>query len=665
MAIDVTLKKSECLIDIQPREPLHGNTTYRLQADLSQLTGKALANDVRIERLFTTMDMRFLGASFYNGGITSIEQLTETDLLGVLRFGGRWVTELALPEKNPEVVIPDSYLAALDRFCGYATSRNQRSVIQLPVFLPSAGIRQALTYLKEREDHCNLLLFSIGNEVDRIDSDEEQYAESYTWPDYLAALKRIVPLLRAYFPDSAIAALDLSSFEEYDQYQALRDWVDPFCASRDPAVREIDFLSIHFYPYTGAQKLWDMLQMGEQFDDNLRQLPQDCPPILLGEYNTTYQWRPNSTYPGSGGGAFIPLLTLPEILRQKKTIGLLHWSLIEGDTSTLGLFQPPGLAAKPVYPGYLLMAPIKNAMPVSATTTLDALAPSVFDDGTALHLYLGNHKPLWRRGIILGSGTSGDVHISQPNLPPMMIPALPPFSLSYFRIDPVAGITRQQQISFENQNISDAPLPASDNRHCIPIADFSEPNKDGPDFIGPDYNQNLKIATGGTPLPVAFFPDQQSVQMEEMTGLLELRCTPAADRRACGVSLPLTADTAATNTVDWSEGSDTASFQVTLGNPEETAVALQLQLGMKHPAKAEDIETARTVTLSIPGGQTLQFDFPWSAFAPPATTPSTETKTLHETLSRLAALRVMLAQPGTSGTFQIFQVEICDQRSAE
>jgi len=665
VAIDIHLKKTDCLIEIVPQKPLRGGTRYRLNVDLAQLTGKEMENDSSVEQYFTTMDMRFLGASFFNSQITSIEQLTRTDLLGVLRFGGRWVTELALPEKNPDIIVPDSYLAALDHFCNYATGRDQRSVIQIPVFLPSAGIREALAYLQQREDHCNLLLFAIGNEVDRMDSDEEQYADSYEWPDYFAALKRIVPLLRAYFPDAAITALDLSSFEEYNDYQALRDWVDPFCASDDPAVRQVDFLSVHFYPYTGAQKQWDMLGMGKQFDDNLRQLPQDCPPLLLGEYNTTYQWRAGSTYPGSGGDAFMTLLTLPEILRQEKTVGLLHWSLIEEDTSTLGLFQPPGMAAKAIYPGYLLLMPVKNSMPVAATTTLDTLAPSAFDADGTLHLYLGNYKPLWRRNITVGNSTSAQVMIDQPNLSPLTVAALPPFSLTYLQLDPASGLLKQQRISFENQNISDGPLPSADNRHCITVADFSEPNKEGADFISQDYNQNLKIATGGTPLAITFFPNQPSVQMGEMASLLELRCHPATERKACGVSLPLLADTATTKSVDWSEGSETASFRLTLSNPEQTAVSLQLQLGMNHPATADDIENDMAVALSIPGGQTVQRDVPWSSFAQPATTPATQVQTLQATLSRLAALRVMLANPDTSGTIQIRQVEICDRRVAE
>ncbi len=658
--LDIRLDRQRCAIEILPRQPLHGGRAHTLTLDLAALTGNDTA-PTALTRRFTTMPVKFLGASFFNSELPEIDRLTASDLLGMLRFGGRWVTELALPEKNPAIVVPDSYLDALHRFCEYATARQQKTLVQIPLFLPDAGLRRALTYLRQRDDRCNLVLFAIGNEVDRMDSDEEQYAERFEWPDYLAALRRIVPLLREHFPDAAITALDLSSFEEYDGYRALREWVDPFCGSDDPAVREIDFLSIHFYPYTGAQKLWDMLGMGRVFADDLAQLPPGCPPLLLGEHNTTYQWRPGSTYPGSGGDAFIPLLTLPEVLHRDETIGLLHWSLIEDATSTLGLFQQENLAARPVYPGYLMLRDIENSRPLAATVSRGDLAASAFEqDDKRLILFLGNHRPLYRRDITIGATGGNDVTIADGPLPRMTIPALPPFSLTRLDIDREAGIVASQHISYHSQNMTPG-LPASDSTlHCIPVADFSEPNKSGPDFVGPDYDQNRKIATAGTPLPVAFGPGRNGVSVMELGGVLETACTPAAGRSACGVSLPLIGDVAmqnGTEALDWSEGIDSALFRLTLATPGNVPIRLQAQLGQNHPAREADIASAPAAAIDLPGDAITEILLPLRDFAPPPGSPLT----LGQRLTRLAALHLLTTAPDAGGAFHVHRIEICDR----
>ncbi len=648
VALAPRLDASGCTVELQAVPPLRGGTDYRLRVDLAALTGDPAAGT--ITRRFRTLDLKFLGASFFDSRITAIDRLTETELLGVLRFGGRWVTELALPGRNPGVTIPDSYLRALHRFCEFAVARGQQTLIQIPLFLPDDGLRRALDYLQHRDDGCNRMLFAIGNEVDRIDSDEERYADRFEWPDYLAALRRIVPLLRQRFPDAAIAALDLSSFEEYDDYRALRDWVGPLCASDDPAVRAIDYLSIHFYPYTGAQKLWDMLDMGRRFAAGLRQLPADCPPLLLGEYNTTYQWRPQSTYPGSGGDAFLPLLTLPELLHQQNTIGLLHWSLLEDTTSTLGLFQSPALTPRPVYPGYLLLRPVRNTDPVATRHAPPDLAVSAFADGDTVHLYLGNYQPVFRRGIDLGSDDAA-VAIEHPGLPAATLSPLPPFSLTHLHI---AGgvIVAERRIGFHDQNITSGPTTADTTPHCIPVADFSEPNKRGDDFIGVDFDQNRKIATGGTPLPV---PAADGPELEEMDDLLEVRCGPSPQR--CGVSLPLLADTATRAAVDWSEGLSTAAFRLSISNPGDESITLLAQLATTHPASETEIAEAFSSDFSVPAGQTTTLSLPWHWFRQPdaaARSPATA-------LARLAALRLLLRTPRPGDTFQLRRIEICDR----
>ncbi len=647
VAISSRLTDAGCKIEARPKEMLRGDSEYRLRVDMAALIGEAANGEVT--HRFRTMDTKFLGASFFNSEIPAIDRLTRYDLLGVLRFGGRWVTELALPERNPDVAVPNSYLQALHRFCEFAVARQQQSWIQIPVFLPDDGLQRALDYLQQREDGCNLLLFAIGNEVDRMDSDEERYAKKFDWPDYLAALRRIVPRLRERFPDAPIAALDLSSFEEYDDYRAIADWVAPLCASNDPVIDEVDFLSIHFYPYTGAQKLWDMLGMGRQFADNLRQLPADCPPLLLGEYNTTYQWRPASTYPGSGGDAFIPLLTLPEVLHQRNTIGLLHWSLIEGDTSTLGLFQPPALTPRPVYPGYLLLKAITNTAPVATRRSPPDLAVSAFSRGETLHLYLGNYRPIFRHGIDIG-GDDAAISIDYPDIAIAALPPLPPFSLTYLRFEDGTVVSRQR-ISYRDQNI-DTVAAADTALHCIPVADFSEPNIAGVDFIRPDFNQNLKIDTAGTPVPV---PLTDGATLEEMDGLIEVRCD--ASPQYCGISLPLVADTTTQRSVDWSEAVQTASFRLTVSNPGIRALSLRAQLASTHPATHEDIEQAFTSRFFVAAGQTTEVVLPWRLFQPPAANDAT----LPAALAKLAALRLLLSAPRQGDSVQLRRVEICDQ----
>lgn len=664
ITLDAQLDPSRCLIEFHPQKTLTPNHDYQLTIDINHLLGGDPADlPATLSRQFRTMDENLLGASFFNNKLPDIDLLTEGDLLPLLRFGGRWVTEMALPEKFPDIVVPDSYLDALHRFCEYATVRNRRSWIQLPVFMDDAGIALALDYLQKRPDHCNLTVFAIGNEVDRIDSDEEQYADLYEWPDYLAALKRIIPLARDKFPDTPMVALDLSSFEEYDNYRAIKKWVVPFCSSDEPLLQEIDFLSIHFYPYTGAQKLWDMLDMGERMSTALAQLPAGCPPLLLGEYNTTYQWRPGSTYPGSGGDAFMPVLSLPAVLHQQQIKGLLHWSLIEPDYSTLGLFISGSRMPRPVYQAYSMLRHAQNGRAIDSTVIRpDLLARAFAVENSQIELFISNQQPIFRRDLWLG-GDTADIEIASSDIPPQSLNLVPPFSLTRLQIDPQTGITERQFISYQNQAISTtAPELTSTERHCVPVADFNEPNKPGPDFIGPDYNQNDKIATGGTPLPIANLVSTDSVTIEEKENMMEVNCAETAQGAQCGVSLPLFADTATPDqrTKNWSEAADTALFRIYLSNPDQAALEFQLKLVSNHPAPYAESSHAMAVPVTLTSG-TQELIVPWKDFRQPDDTPAEEQQTLQETLTNVGALQMVLDASGNnSPRLQIHSVEICD-----
>ncbi len=665
--VTLSLDHDRCLITITPEEKLEYHTAYQLDVDLAALTGLAAENfdNQLLTRNFTTMDNRFLGTSFFDRKNPEITNLTAMDLLGVLRFGGRWVTATALVDNNPANVIPDTYLQTLHEFCEFAVNREQRSIVQLPVFLPSTGIQQALRYLQQRQDHCNLLALSIGNEPDRYDNDEEHYAEHYDWADYLADLQRIVPLVRQQFPEMPLIALDLSAFEEYNQFRALREWVDPFCSSSDPAIGEIDFLSIHFYPFTGAQKSWDMLKMGRLFASNLAQLPDRCPDLLIGEFNTTYQWRSGATYPGSGGDAFMSLLTLPEILHQEKVLGLLHWSLLEDSSSTLGLFQTNGLIPRPIYPGYLLLNAIRNTHPLAASPQTGNIEANAFiQDNDTLHLYLGNYQPVFQRNLSISNQPQADIRITVPGLPfAGTLKALPPMSLTHLVMDAQSGIIRQQLISYQHQDISLTAYDTSTRKaHCVALADFSEPNIEGPDFVGKDFNQNRKIASGGTPLPAAEKPYSWSVSIAEHENYLVVKCLPTLGRQYCGVSLPVIADTDAPEARfrDWSTGTATAWLQLTISTPLGVDQKLLAAFADSYLLEPDNVTRTHRHPFLLHTGGNKVVKLPWKQFSPAGSAGAPDTGALQQLLSQLATINILLEQPDSGSEFHLHKLEICD-----
>ncbi len=672
-----SLNAAECRVDLKPSQPLRYHTNYIVQvrpALLKNAAGGVLAGNERSQR-FTTFERRLLGASYFNGGLTQMDLLQEKDLLGVLRFGGRWVTEFALAEKNPGTVVPGTYIEHLRRFCDFAVSRNQLAWIQIPVLMDNADIATILDALEARPDRCNLLLFAIGNEVDRFDHSEEQYAQDYHWPEYLAALERIVPLLQTRFPDIARVALDLSSFEDYWDYAAVRAWVDPFCASQSPAVKAIDFLSIHLYQFNGAQKYWDMVLLGDMFANHLAQLPASCPDILLGEFNVTYQWQADSTYPTSGGDSFPTVIALPEVMHQKKVIGLLQWSLLEDATSTIGLYRNSNLTPKPLFWGYRLLEPTRDAEALVSTSGRLGVVSRAFQDRSGRqHVYLANRDPVFRRNLTLGTGTTTDVRLvgaaGQFN---GTLPTLPPLSLTHLEVDAGSGIIANRQINDHTPNAPPASYgTAANTLHCTVLADFTEPNKTADVYVGPDFNENLKIASGNPPTELyapAIYAGETRIAEVEAGGYLEVACgngTLASQpaRTRCGVSLPLYSEKASQDwqRKDWSEGRDTAFFRINLeavsGSP---AFRLRAELVDDSPATPEQSTYFHGLGFNVPATSTAPIDLPWVQFAQVGTTPTGAQFTLAQALSRIAELRLVLEDPASSRTFHIHWVEICDR----
>ncbi len=675
--VELRVDHADCRVDVTPREPLRYNGAYivSVRPSLLKNTANAPIAGSDISHTFTTIDKRLLGASYFNGGFSQMALLQEQDLLGVLRFGGRWVTEFALPEKNPGVVVPGTFIEKMHQFCDYAVARNQLAWIQIPVLMDNAGISGILDAIDGRPDRCNLLLFAIGNEVDRFDHHEEQYATNYHWPDYLAALDRIVPLLQSRFPDTALVGLDLSSFEDYWNYAAVRDWIVPFCASSSAAVKAIDFLSIHLYQFNGSQKYWDMVLLGDMFANHLAQLPASCPDILLGEFNVTYQWQADSTYPTSGGDSFPSVIALPEVMHQKKVVGLLQWSLLEGETSTIGLYRNSDLSPKPLYWGYRMLAPTLSAdAQVSTSGRLGVVSRAFQARGGRQHVYLANRDPVFRRNVSLGTGSGADVRLSgSAGQYAGVVQTLPPLSLTHLEIDPTGGIVLAEQVNDRTPSLSPVGYDTAANAvHCTVLADFTEPNKTADVYVGPGYNENLKIASGNPPSPVfapAVYASTNNLAEVESGGYLAVRCDggmlanqPA--RTLCGVSLPLYSEKASSDWrhKDWSEGLATASLRVTARMADGTATTrMRAELIDDTPNTPEQNLYFHRVEFEAVASAPTTFDLPWSNFVQPSDTPTGARFELAQALSRLKQLRMVLDDPSLSRTFHLHRVEICDR----
>ncbi len=661
---------AQSMLTLVPEAALPSGQTFEISINTQLLltdTGEPLGNQ-RITSKFSTLDERFLGASFFNHGFDELNALTEAQLLGVLRFGGRWVTELGLAANESGAPI---YLDALQQFCDYARARNQDTVIQIPILMENTQITRFLEALQSQPAQCNLMAFAIGNEPDRFDTDEEQYATQFLFSDYQAAAERIIPLVKQVFPHTALIAPDLSSFEEYNHYATLSEWIAPLCGTQNPAFNELDYLSIHLYPFSGAQKSWEMLDLGDIYANDLAQLPDDCPNLILGEFNVTYQWRPNGTYPGSGGDAYYPVLSLPEILHQENTRGMLHWSLLEGKTSTIGLFRNTDLSPKPLYFGYQLLKPVENSHPIDSHALGDGLVSRAFLSAQAdrVEVYVANKQPIFLRDLTLGNAGHEDIVLPAltGELPPLTLDYLPPMSLTHLSFALPDGTLRAEYISERDQSIQTGVYrPTAETTHCTLLADFSEPNKNGPEFTGEGFNQNLKIASGGTPFRLVDLQPGDSLALREdpTAGYLEVDCgaSDSADlsaRTLCGVGLPVVSDLTAAmhHWRDWSPAWATGFLRLTLDSPDATPPRLRVTFADNPLVTRNTPRFLPSATLPLTAEQPQQLQLEWQSTVP----NPVNLQQYQKTLQRLESIHLTLDQPQHPQRFRLYRVEICDR----
>jgi hypothetical protein len=575
---------------------------------------------------------RLLGIGFSGVETSRIAYLGRDDLLGALKMSGIWVSKLGF----------DAYVRESLRFCRYAAERGQAAYLQIPRAFDVQQVGAALDRLAAAG--CRPAGFSIGNEVDRLVV--EKLASRYSVADYIADYNRIVPVVAARFPDAVIIALELSAFmaphfRERDplavKYRPIFDWLLPF--ARAKLVRRPDFVSVHYYPFTGAQKEWETLDASRMLRKALAELEPhlgDLPPLLVGEFNVTYQYEQDTSYPGSGGESFMAALAVPGLLAIGRVAGLFHWSLYEAPPSTLSLHRGQAEGPVPLYHAYRMMGRVADHRPVAIATPAPGVEEFVFEKDGRRRSFVVNESAIFRRDVALSTGSTV---------------TLPPLSIT-----DVAGATR---LSHADRVPSSGPpsAPERSRLHCARLADFSEHPKAGGHFENAAYNQNRKIATGGTYIALASPGGRVQANLEESALRLSCRLPgPGPRYHQCGVKLPLVTDAKMDRGegVDWAEAHETGRVRITVAS--EAPVELELHLEDFRP-EAVGFNSHRAV-INVDGHRTL--DVPLRDFRQAAGFGIV--RPLPEILRNAADLRVEVRRPGFSGAFRVHRLEICDAR---
>ncbi len=601
---------------------------------------------------------RILGASYSGANPAQAEKLRKGDLLGSLKMSGTWVSKLSF----------DRYVGAARRFCQYAGSRGQEVLLQIPLTFSSHEVSAALQALAAQR--CKLRGIAIGNEVDRLVV--ERIVSRYAVADYIADYNRIVPLALKVFPEAKIIALELSSFaaREYKatdpatvKYKPVFDWLIPFSKAR--LVRRPDYLSVHYYPFTGAQKEWESLEAGRMFRAIMADLEPylasaATPPLLIGEFNTTYQYDDNTAYPASGGDSFMIALTVFDLFGPKRVAGVFHWSLTEPETSTLGLYQGRNFTAVPLFYAYRMMADAIDHQPLPAHSGKARLDVHAFQRGSQYRLFLVNASPFFRRNISIAGNTKADINIEACSCEALNESAtLPPLSITELAGDLAnrASHASSRRFSYADRAIRSGEFSPTEKlrRYCSPLADFSIESNPAAHFENPKYNQNSKIGTGGT--YIALSSPGTQIALHRTPGFLGVDCKlPAAGYSyfQCGVKFPVVADAIADRQagMDWTEGYDKGSLRLTVGADAPMGLELHLEdyrpeaLGQNtHQAK---LEVAGLKTIDVPIREFAQL--PGKGVSSP----------LRNILKNLSDMRIEVRQPGFGGQFRIYKLEVCD-----
>lgn len=581
---------------------------------------------------------KLLGIDYAGADSGPVAQAGAQPLLGALKMSGTWVSKLG----------PSAWTRAATQFCRYAAEHHQAAYIQIPVAFSDKQVVGALEHLARIQ--CRPAGFAIGNEADRLVA--ERIAPRYAPADYVADYNRIVPLVARHFPSASIIALELSSFMILEwrddqppavRYRPIFDWLAPFCKA--PLARPPDYVSVHFYPFTGAQKEWETLGAAAQLTrilDDVGPVLAGCAPLLIGEFNATYQYEQSTIYPGSGGESFMVALAAPAILAHPRVAGLFHWSLAESAPSVLGLFQGDPAVPMPLYHAYRLARPVADKDARELAVRRPALHAYASSRGAAIV----NASPFFRRGVTVSGAADADVALDGAKRTLL----LAPFSLTAWQ-----GDRSPERIAYARRTPHSAADADAARPWCSTLADFAEKRFPARHFENERYNQNRKIATGGT--YVALASPGGSASAEREADDLLVRCKlPAAGQPyyQCGVKLPLVTDTLADRRVgvDWSEGHDTGALRITLAAPAATALEVHLE-GYDSMAMAFNTHRA-----AIGAGAATTIDVPLRELRqdPGYGMP----RALGDVLRNAAALRIETRTPGFEGKLRLRRVEVCD-----
>ena len=599
---------------------------------------------------------KILGINYSGVSPSHIERLQRKDLLGVMKMSGIWVSKLSV----------DRYLAASARFCRYATERDQEAYLQIPLTFSSREISLALENLVAKG--CKPKGFSIGNEVDRLVTD--RIVSRYAIDDYVADYNRIVPLTAKYFPDAKIIALELSSFTVKDfkstdpaaaKYRPIFDWLIPFSKAR--LAKKPDYLSVHYYPFTGGQKEWETLAGGRIFQGIVRDLEpylRGLPPILIGEFNTTYQYENSAAYPGSGGDSFMIALTILDLFTANLVAGVFHWSLWDGPPSTLSLYQNKELLPAPLLHAYRMLSGVLDYRLAPTRSSKVGIDSYAFQRDGRYSVFLVNSSPFFRRNVSVSTKSNADIQVDFCDCKePQAQLTLPPLSMTAIAgnfMERGSG-PRVNRFLYADRVTRDGSTPSAESTksYCAPLADFSLASYPDSHFENPIYNQNNKIGTGGTFIGVSSPGTRASLQ--KTSDFLNVDCALPRTGHAyyqCGVKFPVVTDALSDKKMgaDWTDGYDKGTLRLTLS--ADVPLTLELHLEDFQPEALRfnthqlTVDVSGIKSLDVPIRQFSQL--PGRGFNSP----------LKSILQNLAALRIETRQAGFSGTFRIHKFEVCD-----
>ena len=584
--------------------------------------------------------------------LSDLIELESSQYPGVIKMSGRWVSELSLAE----------YLLELDVFLTLAKDKSQSVVIQIPVKFDHSDLKQVFNAIVKKG--VVIAGFCVGNEVNAFE--ENGIRSGYDVDRYIVDFMRIASAIRRSFPYAEIIALELSGFENKSGDDLMALWVEPFCAA--VSQEDVDRLSIHYYPFTGRQKLWENLYLVEKFDAFHMLLPTNAPPLFIGEFNATYEYEANTTYPGSGGDSMMVALRLPELFKYTNVTAVAHWSLIESPPSTLGLFDNGTLQSVPLFNAYQMLDGLSERSPLNVISSRSELSTVAFADGGGVFLYLANLTPFFLRDVeIVNAEAPGGNYVLIPSFETQPASVnLAPFSLTRITFDSTGAVSNTCWFGISQPTLTNT-LPSSGLTASSAFADFSETNlNNGAQFMD-GYNQNYKIASGGT-FTSDISPESTLDSLQDDAGYLHFNySTPTSvpeNYYHCKVKLPLYSEEYVSvfpelisNTLDYSDGLVNGEIAITLSGTIGANVQVEWCSEEKTVSPGEGLNwnTHRATFVVGEGKQT--YTIPLTAFLQQ---DGGVKKSFSDVLEYSSYLTVGIFEAGKSGTLKIYSIEIRD-----